>query len=654
MELLPIKPFWGLLLLICGVSIARGAVDSDGVTHLRQKMLNCERLVAEGEKILQKYPLSTACRLFESDIRWNTADFVVSVFGLHQGAAVCYLDGRDTRLIWNFLGGLRENTKQGVSAVRQLSRYSGTQELGQSQSQDYIIDEMVARGRAGGWISYEWNGSVRFSFVKLIKKADQELILGVSFYPDSPQFIIQQLVQQAVWYGQKYGAAELFQQINNPQGPFVYGDMYLWAYDLEGFAFAHGRNLAYVGQNRMNWRDSSGRERNRVMIDMVARDSLGWVDYDENGLNKRAFVKELVDPRSGKRYVVGGGYYPDITANTVRDMVKRGVAYLKANGPEIAFRDFTSYVGQFAYGPLHMFAYDLNGISRADGENPIFIGQNLMNIRDPEGRYVVREMLELAQKSGSGWVNFVNKRAFYSVYVEFVEVPDGKFVIGSGYWPISKESYASLMAIKAVRYLESHDTFQAFKEFSSNARDFVHGDLFIQVYAEDGTCLVYGMDKNKVWDDVSSELDEYGYPFVDRVITLAQQGGGWVDLKRNDSPYKLYCSLVNKRLDEHIASASSVPEGLLLVGDTRSSDQKQKDIVVANPAESKTDAWLRQEGVALPQGDMTSGDKNLADASDLHEATVPGAEQQQTVEERSLEAARAVDRNFIVAVGFYI
>ncbi|KKT02130.1 MAG: hypothetical protein UV79_C0002G0014 [candidate division TM6 bacterium GW2011_GWF2_43_17] len=654
MEFLKVRP-WALLLFCLGIITQLARAADEDVVVLRKKMLVCEQLVAEGEKVLRKNPLSTACRIFESDVRWHTADYVVSVFGLHQGSAVCYLDGRDTRLIWNFLGGLRENTAKKVTGVKQISRYSDTQHLGQAQSQDYIIDEMVSQGRSGGWVSYEWNGSVRFSFVKLVKKADQELILGVSFYPDSPQFIIQQLVQQAVWYGQKYGAAELFQQINNPQGPFVYGDMYLWVYDMDGFAFAHGRNLAYVGQNRMNWRDSSGRERNRVMIDLVARDTQGWVDYDENGLNKRAFVKELVDPRSGKRYVVGGGYYPDITANTVRDMVKRGVAYLKANGPEIAFRDFTSYVGQFAYGPLHMFAYDLGGVSRADGENPIFIGQNLMNIRDPEGRYVVREMIELAQKSGSGWVNFVNKRAFYSVYVELVEVPDGKFVIGSGYWPISKESYASLLAIKAARYLESRDTFEAFKEFSSNARDFVHGDLFIQVYAEDGTCLVYGMDKNKVWDDVSSELDEYGYPFVDRVIALAQQGGGWVDLKRNGSPYKLYCAQVSKRLNESVAAASSVPEGLLLIGNTKRAEKQAVKLEKAqvDDQESKTDAWLRQEGMALTKG-STSVDASLNAKNAANESVADSVLQDGAASGEETVVANAVDRNFIVAVGFYL
>lgn len=649
-----------LLIIVCISGYVLPAEDSD-MQRLRERMTTCERLVHEGEKILLKNPLSTACRIFETE-SWNAEGLTVSVFGLHERAAVCYLDGLDTRFIWDFLGGLGQGDSKKFGARGKKNSYFDSDELERKKTQDYIIDEMVSRGRKGGWISYEWNGGVRFSFVKLVKKANQDIVFGVGFYPDSPQFIIQQLVQQAVWYGKKYGAADLFQQINNPQGPFVFGDMYLWAYDFDGFAFAHGRNLAYVGQNRLDWRDSRGRERNRLMIDLVGREGKGWVEYDENGLAKRAYVKELVDPRNGQRYVVGGGYYPDITANTVRDMVKKGVAYLKANGPEIAFRDFTSYVGQFAYGPLHMFAYDLDGISRADGENPIFIGQNLLNIRDSEGRYVVQEMLDVAKNSGSGWINFINKRSFYSVYVELVEVPDGKFVIGSGYWPVSKESYASLLCIKAARSLETLDIFEAFSEFSSNAREFVYGELFVQVYAEDGTCLVYGMDKQKIWDNVSEELDEYGYPFVDRVIAVAKQGGGWVRLKRNGHDYKIYGLLVKKEEKKSVQASAKVPEGLLLVDGLKKqglveAPEEDKESLIFKDGESKSDQWLKKEGFVGHDEQLKgiSQEKELAVVSN----SLKYAEKFLASEEKNKKdsderlGVSAVDRNFIVAVGFY-
>ncbi len=627
------------------------------IQNLRQKMLQCEALAKEGEKLLQTNLLSTACRLFETDKRWRVSDITISVFGLHQGAAICYLDGQDTHLIWDSIGSSQTKMNGMQPSGWFQSNYGKKPEVpfthADKDAHAYVVDEMRSQGQTGGWISYEWNGSVRFSFVKIIKKGDEELVLGVSFYPDSPQFIIQQLVQQAIWHGQKYGASQLFLQINNPRGPFVIGDMYLWAYDMDGFAFAHGRNLAYVGQNRIDWKDADGILRNRIMIDFIARESKGWVDYNEDGMAKRAYVKELVDPRTGKRYVVGGGYYPGLTSDTVRDLVKRGEAYLKAHGPEIAFRDFTSYVGQFSQGPLHMFAYDLSGVSRADGENPIFIGQSLFNMQAPDGRFLVREMIDTAVKHGNGWINFVNKGAFYSVYVQYVEVPDGKFVIGAGYWPVSKESYASLLADNAVRYLQNNDTFVAFKEFSTNRRDFVYGDLFIQVYAEDGTCLVYGTDKNRVWDDVSSELDEQGYPYINRVLALAKQGGGWLTLQRNGNSYAIYCSLVTKKANEHMQTAVTLPDsatkkdpsGVLL-------ENQQKDSF----ANTKTDEWLLSEGGSqkLPQKVQEVAIVELPPQGllDGGQTRVPIEKNQENILKSQFSAA--VDRNFIVAVGFYL
>jgi hypothetical protein len=302
-----------------------------------------------------------------------------------------------------------------------------------------------------------------------------------------------------------------------------------------------------------------------------------------------------------------------------------------------------------------MFAYDLNGISRADGENPIFIGQNLSNMQTPDGRLLVREIIDTAVNNGSGWINFVNKRAFYSVFVQYVEVPDGKFVIGSGYWPVAKESYASLLADNAVRYLNNNDTFMAFKEFCMNRRDFMYGDLFIQVYAEDGTCLVYGADKYKIWEDVSNELDELGYPFVNRVIAQAKQGGGWMTLKKNGQPYKLYCALVTKKADEHVQAAENIPGDQTLPAPVASKKETMEQTLRAAGI-SKADSLLVTEG-RVAASDLQSAkpskeeyvQKGLLDTGAVR---LPVEKEHGHGVESQFSAA--VDRKFIVAVGFYI
>ncbi|HCE07956.1 MAG TPA: histidine kinase, partial [Oxalobacteraceae bacterium] len=55
-------------------------------------------------------------------------------------------------------------------------------------------------------------------------------------------------------------------------------------------------------------------------------------------------------------------------------MVKKAVAYLKANGKEKAFAEFSSQSGQFKDRDLYVFVQDMNGKMLAHGENGKLVG----------------------------------------------------------------------------------------------------------------------------------------------------------------------------------------------------------------------------------------------------------------------------------------
>jgi signal transduction histidine kinase len=55
---------------------------------------------------------------------------------------------------------------------------------------------------------------------------------------------------------------------------------------------------------------------------------------------------------------------------------------------------------------LYAFIYTLAGVCVAHGARPALIGKNLIDIKDQDGKYLVREMVVLAKGPGSGWVNY--------------------------------------------------------------------------------------------------------------------------------------------------------------------------------------------------------------------------------------------------------
>jgi len=123
------------------------------------------------------------------------------------------------------------------------------------------------------------------------------------------------------------------------------------------------------------------------------------------------------------------------TADEAVAMVKKAVAEIKANGKEKAFAAFADPNNkEFHDRDLYIFVYDLNGVSLAHGNNPKMVGKNLIDLKDLEGKPLIRQMVEVAKIKGSGWVDYkwpnpvTKSMESKSSYVEKVD----DMLVGSG------------------------------------------------------------------------------------------------------------------------------------------------------------------------------------------------------------------------------
>jgi signal transduction histidine kinase len=87
-------------------------------------------------------------------------------------------------------------------------------------------------------------------------------------------------------------------------------------------------------------------------------------------------------------------------------MVKKAVAYIKANGKDKAFAEFSNPKGKFIDRDLYIFVNDLNGVSLAHGFNPKMIGKSLIDMKDADGKPYVRERIEMIKAKGKGWQDY--------------------------------------------------------------------------------------------------------------------------------------------------------------------------------------------------------------------------------------------------------
>jgi len=116
-------------------------------------------------------------------------------------------------------------------------------------------------------------------------------------------------------------------------------------------------------------------------------------------------------------------------------MVKRVVAMFAKDGQEATFKAISDKsVAAFHDRDLYPFVYDMKGICVAHGARPALIGKNLLDLKDQDGRYLIREMAEIAKGPGAGWFAYkwpnplTNKIEDKSSYVERL----GDYFVGVG------------------------------------------------------------------------------------------------------------------------------------------------------------------------------------------------------------------------------
>ena len=90
-------------------------------------------------------------------------------------------------------------------------------------------------------------------------------------------------------------------------------------------------------------------------------------------------------------------------------MVKKAGEFLKKNGKEKAFAEFNQQKGPFIHNDLYIFAFLTNGdgIERANGANVKLVGKNVKEMRDADGKYLIKDILALGMgKEGKGWIDY--------------------------------------------------------------------------------------------------------------------------------------------------------------------------------------------------------------------------------------------------------
>ena len=127
-----------------------------------------------------------------------------------------------------------------------------------------------------------------------------------------------------------------------------------------------------------------------------------------------------------------------------KEWVKKAIAFYKKAGKAVALAEFTNPKGPFIEGDMYVFVLNLKGTMLAHGVNEKYIGLDFCDVKDSDGRSFIREIVEVANTKGSGfvdykWYNPVSKEDMEK-HVYFEKVDDLIFCSG-----VFKEMWTDLL-----------------------------------------------------------------------------------------------------------------------------------------------------------------------------------------------------------------
>ncbi|SMF83477.1 Single Cache domain 2-containing protein [Tistlia consotensis] len=139
-------------------------------------------------------------------------------------------------------------------------------------------------------------------------------------------------------------------------------------------------------------------------------------------LRSGAVVGALLVLLAGPALASGKG-----TPNEAKAMAEKAAAHLQSAGAETAFADFTAGKPPFKDRDLYVVAIAQDGTDVAHGGNAALVGKNIMELRDPSGKPLVKEILAVKD---AGWVEY----SFQNPTTKAIE-PKKSYVIHQGdYW----------------------------------------------------------------------------------------------------------------------------------------------------------------------------------------------------------------------------
>lgn len=235
-----------------------------------------------------------------------------------------------------------------------------------------------------------------------------------------------------------------FPEFRKRGGQWFQGDRYVYVWDLQGNRYVYPPDPNREGENVLDLVDIGGKPIGRMFVAAASGPAgEGWVHYQWWLPNqpvphwKSSYHVKAVAP-SGTAYLVGsGGYEMRMEKAFIAQAVDAAAGLLEEKG-RTAFDDLRDPRGPYVFYDTYVFVTAEDGVELVNPAFPALEGQSLIDARDAQGKYLVRDYLAEARRQGTAWVSYYWPRPGSreperkQTYVRRVKVDGTWMVVGAG------------------------------------------------------------------------------------------------------------------------------------------------------------------------------------------------------------------------------
>jgi cytochrome c len=93
-----------------------------------------------------------------------------------------------------------------------------------------------------------------------------------------------------------------------------------------------------------------------------------------------------------------------------KELALKAASFIKETGKDKAVSEMKSPTSRFAAqlksSKLNLGVNDLNGNNLVNTSFPALVGTSNLDMRDPNGKYFIKDAIEIAKTKGGGWMEF--------------------------------------------------------------------------------------------------------------------------------------------------------------------------------------------------------------------------------------------------------